>query len=91
MHRLQLLQGDQWSLLNEQDDEAFRGSLSECEAWLDRQENQTPVPARNFFSDFKLRDWIHRIWAGAPVVPLHCSPVAQSNASSFEPPGAPSS
>lgn len=74
MYRLQLFQADQWSLLDERDEEVFRGSLSECESWLDRQENQTPPSRQTAFSNFNLRDWIHRIWAGGPAVPIQCSP-----------------
>jgi hypothetical protein len=73
MYRLQLFQADTWSLLDERDEEVFRGSLSECESWLDRQENQTPHRRQTAFADFNLRDWIHRIWAGAPAVPIQCS------------------
>lgn len=80
MYRLQLFQADQWSLLDERDEEVFRGSLSECESWLDRQENLSPPRSRQTaFSDFNLRDWIHRIWAGGPAVPIQCSTPAASD------------
>lgn len=74
MYRLQLIQADQWSLLDEHDDEVFRGTLTDCEAWLDHQENQPqPKTRQTAFSEFNLRDWIHRIWSGTPIAPIHCS------------------
>lgn len=74
MYRLQLIQADQWSLLDERDDEVFRGSLPDCESWLDRRENQIlPRPRQTAFTEFHLRDWIHRIWAGSPIAPIQCS------------------
>lgn len=78
MYRLQLLQADQWSLLDERDDEVFRGTLSDCESWLDDQDHPPPQRRSSSFSNFRLRDWIHRIWAGAPITPLHCSTAVTS-------------
>lgn len=60
MHRLNWLESDQWSLLDECDQEVFRGTLAGCEAWLDRQENLRGSDHLGPFSDFDLRDWIRQ-------------------------------
>jgi len=39
MFRLHWLQAEQWALHNEQEDEVFRGTLMQCENWLDACEN----------------------------------------------------
>lgn len=39
MFRLHWLQAEQWALHNEQEDEVFRGTLVQCENWLDAYEN----------------------------------------------------
>jgi len=62
MYRLQLLRGETWLILDEQDDEVFRGALPACEGWLDHSENQ--VAPRETFSEFRLRDWIQHCITG---------------------------
>lgn len=56
MYRLQLSEQNKWAILDESDQDVFRGTLPECESWLDAAENQHPVPQA--CSEFRLRDWI---------------------------------
>jgi hypothetical protein len=66
-YRLHLRQANQWSLVDDREEEVVRGPLSACEAWLDARENGKPAAERNSFATFRLSDWIHRIWAASPA------------------------
>lgn len=63
MYQLRLHHDDVWTILDERDDEVFRGALAECEAWLDAQENGATanegVPAA---TPAGLTAWLARLW-----------------------------
>lgn len=56
MYRLQLSEQNIWAILDESDQDVFRGTLPECESWLDAAENHQP--RQQACSEFRLRDWI---------------------------------
>lgn len=83
MYRLQILRADRWSILDERDDEVFQGTLTECEYWLDGQENRAEsIGPQTIGPQTKgrvgLREWFRQWWEpSAPIVPF-LPPAARS-------------
>ena len=69
MYRLQLHHADVWSILDEREEEVFRGSLAECESWLDAEERR--AAAETAETRLGIANWFRHWWrrASLPLLP----------------------
>lgn len=81
MYRLQFSENNIWAVLDEADQDVFRGTLPECERWLDAAENRCPTCAET--ADFRLRDWLPLILTQGSAADWR-SPVGSSAAGRFD-------
>jgi hypothetical protein len=57
MYRIHSVQGDEWTIADEDGEPVFAGTKFECEDWLDQQDNIPPRPSR-------FKSWIRRLLTG---------------------------
>lgn len=62
-----------WNIVDDNNQRVFLGPLSECEAWLDREERlaQQRLPRPSFLK--QAAAWVHHLTSGAVRTPVNSS------------------